>query len=228
MLLRCYQLIMKKIKINKSIYNTNDQIAKKLKEYFTQTSTYVVNLLASPGAGKTSLLESTIEKLGNKVKITVIEGDPYTSIDSERIKAKDILSVQINTKSGCHLEGNMIQKALDELDCNDVDLLFIENVGNLLCPAPWDLGEDIKVVIASLPEGDDKPLKYPEIFLASDVLIVNKIDLEGFIDSSSDTLIKNAKSIKPYLDIFPLSCRSGKGIDNWTNWLESKINVTSD
>jgi hydrogenase nickel incorporation protein HypB len=183
----------------------------------------VLNIIASPGAGKTSLLERTIEALTGELVISVIEGDPTTSIDAERIVAAGAAAVQINTGGGCHLEARMIQEALGDLNIEGSDVVIIENVGNLLCPTGWDLGEDAKVVVASLPEGDDKPLKYPIAFTNAQAVVVNKIDLEPYIPAKSVVMMENALKINSDLDVFPVSCLTGEGLESWLDWIRTKL-----
>ena len=183
----------------------------------------MLNIIASPGAGKTSLLERTIEALTGELVISVIEGDPTTSIDAERIIAAGAAAVQINTGGGCHLEARMIQEALGELNIEGSDVVIIENVGNLLCPTGWDLGEDAKVVVASLPEGDDKPLKYPIAFTNAQAVVVNKIDLEPYIPAKSAVMMENALKINSDLDVFPVSCLTGEGLESWLDWIRAKL-----
>jgi hydrogenase nickel incorporation protein HypB len=190
---------------------------------FDQQGLRVLNLMSSPGAGKTSLLEKTIRSLQGEVRIGVIEGDIQTTFDAERIERTGVPAVQINTGGACHLDSNMIQEALRSLEIRNLDLLFIENVGNLVCPAEFNLGEHDRVAILSVAEGDDKPLKYPLLFKESQVLVVNKIDLLPFCDCSLELMIERAKEINPQLAVFPLSCRTGEGLGNWIGWLKGKI-----
>jgi hydrogenase nickel incorporation protein HypB len=168
-------------------------------------------------------LEQTITHLNGELKIAVIEGDPTTSIDAERIAAVGMPVVQINTEGGCHLEARQIQRAVDQLDVAGADVLIIENVGNLLCPTEWDLGEDVKVVVASLPEGDDKPLKYPLAFLKAEAVVVNKIDLEPYIPAKASVMRENALKINPELVVFDVSCATGEGIEAWLDWVRTQL-----
>jgi hydrogenase nickel incorporation protein HypB len=181
-----------------------------------------MNLMASPGAGKTSLIERTIKGLGERLRIGVIEGDIASSVDSERLKALGIQVVQINTGGACHLDANMIRQALDHLDLGNLDLLIIENVGNLVCPAEFKLGEGLRVMILSVAEGHDKPLKYPLMFSDSQVLIVNKTDLMGMSDFDLEELRSTVRGMNPGITIFEVSCRSGEGVTPWTDWLFEK------
>lgn len=176
--------------------------------------------MSSPGAGKTTLLERTIERLRGSLRIGVIEGDIETTADAERIeRAGAAEAVQINTRGACHLEAHMICSALGEVDLTQVDLLVIENIGNLVCPASWDLGEDCRIVVVSTAEGDDKPAKYPQMFAAAQVMIVNKLDLLPYVDYDLEKVRRDALAINPRLRIFELSCRTGAGLDAWCDWL---------
>ena len=203
--------------------NANTILAEALRKNFSEQNILVLNIIASPGAGKTSLLERTIEALKGELIISVIEGDPTTSIDAERIIAAGAAAVQINTGGGCHLEARMIHEALGELNIEGSDVVIIENVGNLLCPTGWDLGEDAKVVVASLPEGDDKPLKYPIAFTNAQAVVVNKIDLEPYIPAKSAVMMENALKINSDLDVFPVSCLTGEGLESWLDWIRAKL-----
>lgn len=212
-----------KVKLTTKILDANDRIAEENRKMFKEAGVYVVNLMSSPGAGKTSLLEKTITAIKDKVRVGVIEGDITGTNDAERIDRLGVPVVQINTEGACHLDANMIAEAAKDLPLKDLDLLFIENVGNLVCPAEFKVGEDIKVMILSITEGDDKPLKYPLMFQESSVLIINKIDLKDFLDVSIDKIKKDAKSLNPNIRIFEVSCKTGQGIDEWTSWLMTNI-----
>jgi hydrogenase nickel incorporation protein HypB len=212
-----------KVMLTTKILDANERIAEENKKMFKEAGVYVVNLMSSPGAGKTSLLEKTIEAIKDKVRVGVIEGDITGTNDAERIDRFGIPVVQINTEGACHLDANMIANAAKELPLKDLDLLFIENVGNLVCPAEFKVGEDVKVMILSLTEGDDKPLKYPLMFQESSVLIINKIDLKDYLDVSIDKIKKDAQFLNPKIKIFEVSCKTGQGIDEWTNWLLTSI-----
>jgi hydrogenase nickel incorporation protein HypB len=212
-----------KLTVVKNILEANQRMAGENRRRFDQQGLRVLNLMSSPGAGKTSLLEKTIRSLQGEVRIGVIEGDIQTTFDAERIERTGVPAVQINTGGACHLDSNMIQEALRSLEIRNLDLLFIENVGNLVCPAEFNLGEHDRVAILSVAEGDDKPLKYPLLFKESQVLVVNKIDLLPFCDCSLELMIERAKEINPQLAVFPLSCRTGEGLGNWIGWLKGKI-----
>jgi len=212
-----------KVKLTTKILDANERIAEENKKMFKEAGVYVINLMSSPGAGKTSLLEKTISAIKDKVKVGVIEGDITGTNDAERIDRLGVPVVQINTEGACHLDANMIADAVKDLPLKDLDLLFIENVGNLVCPAEFKVGEDVKVMILSIAEGDDKPLKYPLMFQESSVLIINKIDLKDLLDVSVDKIKKDAQFLNPKIKIFEVSCKTGQGIDEWTNWLMTNI-----
>lgn len=212
-----------KIKVTTRILDANDRIAEENRKMFKEAGVYVINLMSSPGAGKTSLLEKTITAIKDRVRVGVIEGDITGTNDAERIDRLGVPVVQINTEGACHLDANMIAEAAKELPLKDLDLLFIENVGNLVCPAEFKVGEDIKVMILSLTEGDDKPLKYPLMFQESSVLIINKIDLKDYLDVNVEKIKKDAHFLNPKIKIFEVSCKTGQGIDEWTNWLLTHI-----
>jgi len=212
-----------KVSLVKNILEANERIAQQNRGLFDEKGLMVVNLMSSPGAGKTSLLEKTIDALKDEVRIGVIEGDVQSSQDAERIARKNIPVVQINTGGACHLDGNMIRETFDQFDFDGLDLLVVENVGNLVCPAEFQVGEDFKAMILSVPEGDDKPAKYPLMFHESSVLLINKIDLLPFLDVSVDNIRKEALNVNPSLIIFEISCKTGQGLDAWFDWLKARI-----
>jgi hydrogenase nickel incorporation protein HypB len=216
-----------KISVVKNILEANQRIAEENRQRFSEGRVLVMNLMSSPGAGKTSLLERTIQTLRDKFRVGVIEGDIQSTYDAERIGRTGAPVVQINTGGACHLDSNMIQEALRSLDIGNLDLLFIENVGNLVCPAEFNLGEDIKAMILSVAEGDDKPLKYPLMFHESSVLLINKIDLLPFCDCDPSLIEERALKINPHLTIFRVSCRTGEGLDQWTDWLQIQVRQRS-
>ncbi|HOI93557.1 MAG TPA: hydrogenase nickel incorporation protein HypB [Syntrophobacter fumaroxidans] len=211
------------VPVVRNILQANERLAAENRRRFDEAGIYVINLMSSPGAGKTSLLERTIEGLADRVKMAVIEGDVQSSFDAERIQRKGVQAVQINTDGGCHLDGNMIQIALEAIDLKDLDLLIIENVGNLVCPAEFNLGEHDKIMILSVAEGDDKPLKYPLMFQLSSVLLVNKIDLLPYIDCDPAKIREQALQLNGAQRIFEVSCRTGEGLQPWFAWLQDKI-----
>jgi hydrogenase nickel incorporation protein HypB len=211
------------IKVVKDIMGANDQIAQKNRQLFDKNKVFVVNVMASPGAGKTSLILETIRRLKGKVKVGVVEGDISSSLDAEAIGKEDVPVVQINTGGECHLDANMTSTALGSLPLEDIELLLIENVGNLVCPAEFKLGEDIRILIASTPEGDDKPFKYPLMFHEADVVLVNKIDLLPYLRFDVDAFARTIKGINQKAKIFPLSCTTGEGVDRWVDWLLGQV-----
>ena len=214
---------MATIPVLKAVTEANTRVADALRAAFARQDVLVLNIIASPGAGKTTLLERTVEHLGQELQLLVVEGDPSTSLDAERIVAAGAPAVQINTQGGCHLDASMVQTALERLDVQDADVVIIENVGNLLCPTDWDLGEDAKIVVASLPEGDDKPLKYPMAFTTAQAVVINKIDLEPHIPASVSELRDNALKVNPDLTVLELSCLTGEGLDHWLDWVRDEL-----
>ena len=208
--------------MEKSITSANDRTAAELRKQFTEKKIFCVNLISAPGSGKTALIEKTVAGLCPGMPVAVIEGDPHTELDSLRVRETGARAVQINTQGGCHLDAAMIRQALASLEFDQAGLMIIENVGNLLCPAPWDLGEHLRVVVASLPEGADKPLKYPETFLAAQVLIINKIDLESALKTKVADIRDAAFKVNPRLKVFALSCDTGEGVSDWCTWLRAQ------
>jgi hydrogenase nickel incorporation protein HypB len=212
-----------KISVVKNILEANQRIAEENRQRFSERKLLVINLMSSPGAGKTSLLEKTILALNEEFRIGVVEGDIQSTYDAERISRTGAPAVQINTGGACHLDSNMVQEALKSLELDKLNLLFIENVGNLVCPAEFNLGEDFKAMILSVAEGDDKPLKYPLMFHESKVLLINKIDLLPFCECNPDLIEERARKINPGLTLFRVSCRTGEGLDRWTDWLREQL-----
>jgi hydrogenase nickel incorporation protein HypB len=210
------------ITIERKVLEKNDQLANRNRLFFKEHGIYVLNLVSSPGAGKTSILERTFQELRGAMRIAVIEGDVQTDLDAQRVAQYGVQVVQIVTLGACHLEANLVQDAMKNLDFTGVELLFIENVGNLVCPAGYDLGEQAKVVVLSTTEGDDKPLKYPGMFRNSSVLIINKIDLIPYVNCDLKRLKNNALQINPKLRIFEMSCTTGAGFPEWCSWLRIK------
>ncbi|MCJ7662721.1 MAG: hydrogenase nickel incorporation protein HypB [Desulfobacterales bacterium] len=210
------------IKLVKDILAANDVIAAQNRELFAQKGVYVINLMGGAGAGKTTLLERTIERLKGRRRMAVIEGDIATSRDAERIAAHNIPAVQINTGGECHLDGNMVRGGVGQLDLDGIDLLVVENVGNLVCPAEFNIGEDTKAMVCSVAEGDDKPLKYPLMFQVSSVLLLNKIDLLPHVAFDVERFCADALKVNPRLEIMPISCTRGEGLDTWLRWLEER------
>jgi len=207
------------ITIEQKILKKNNELAEENRQRFDAHNVFVVTLVSSPGSGKTSLLEQSLALLREHLRVAVIEGDVQTNRDAQRIAALDVPVVQIVTSGTCHLEARMIQDALQQLDLDQVDLLFIENVGNLVCPASYDLGEHLRVVVMSVTEGEDKPIKYPAMFRKSQVLVMNKVDLLPFLAYNLDEAREFALRVNPSLRIFETSCTTGRGIKEWTEWL---------
>jgi len=208
-----------KVKVVTRILEANDRIAEENRKRFDDAGVYVVNLMGAPGAGKTSLLERTIRALKPHRKLGVIEGDIVGSDDAERIGALGVPVVQVNTGGACHLDANMISEVLDEMPLADLDLLIIENVGNLVCPAEFKVGEDIKMMVLSVAEGHDKPLKYPLMFRESSALVLNKVDLLPYMNTDIAKMRNDSLALNPDLTIFEVSCATGAGIDQWAQWL---------
>ncbi len=202
---------------------SNEDMALKNRKLFDDYQLPVINMMSSPGSGKTSVLEKTIDELGKNMQIAVLEGDLQTDRDAQRIGKYGVQVAQINTDGACHLDANMVNKALSAFNFDKIDLFFIENVGNLVCPASFDLGEKYRVNLVSIPEGDDKVIKYPVIFRKCDILLVNKMDLLPYIPFNLDRLKKEALSINPDMKIFEISCLTGEGMDSWYNWLKELI-----
>ena len=206
-----------------NILSANDRLAEENRTRLDDTSLYAINLMASPGAGKTSLIEHTIKRLTGKLRLVVVDGDIATSIDADRAAAAGAEAVQINTGGECHLDAVMLQGALNQLELTKYDLLLVENVGNLVCPAAFKLGTHQNVLIASIPEGDDKPYKYPPMYRGVDALVINKIDLLPYIDFDMQYFQRGVEMLNPGLVTFPLSCRTGEGLDAWLAWLEARV-----
>ncbi|MBN9696594.1 MAG: hydrogenase nickel incorporation protein HypB [Zoogloea sp.] len=212
----------RRLRVERDILATNDAEAGANRRWLAARRTLALNLVSSPGAGKTSLLVSTLEALRGRVSLAVIEGDQQTSFDAERIRATGVAAVQINTGKGCHLDARMVGRVLPGLVTAEGGLLFIENVGNLVCPAAFDLGEAAKVVVLSVTEGDDKPLKYPDMFAAAGLMLLSKIDLLPHVDFSVERAIGFARRINPRLEVLQVSARTGAGMDAWLAWLEAR------
>jgi hydrogenase nickel incorporation protein HypB len=214
---------MEIIKIERKVLAKNDAIASEIRGKFEENGVFAINMVSSPGSGKTSLVEKTIEHFNGRMNISVIEGDVQTDLDAQRVSAYNVPVVQIITNGGCHLEANLVNDSLKNLDLVQTDLLIIENVGNLVCPAGYDLGEDMKVVVISVTEGDDKPLKYPKMFINSKVLVINKIDLLPYVNCNIEQLKQNALKINPALVVFEVSCTTNEGVGKFCDYLESSI-----
>lgn len=211
------------LSVNEQILSANDKLAEGLKTKFHEARVFVMNLMSSPGAGKTSLILRIIESLAHKYKIGVIEGDIASDVDARKIEQTRVDVVQINTQGACHLDANMIQSAVENLGLDGKGLLIIENVGNLVCPAEFNLGENVKVMILSVPEGHDKPLKYPLMFTESNALILNKMDLLPYTDFDMEALRQTVLAMNPAIKIFPVSAKTGEGISDFASWLEERL-----
>jgi hydrogenase nickel incorporation protein HypB len=216
------------IKVVKDILDVNEQLAQGNRRLFDANNLFAVDLMSSPGAGKTSLILQTIKALKKKIKIGVIEGDVSSSLDAEVVGREGIPVVQINTGGGCHLDANMLSTALGNLPLGAIKLLFIENVGNLICPAGFSLGAHRRVVISSIPEGDDKPFKYPLMFNVVDAVLINKIDLLPHLKFDIDAFSRTVKGMNQKVEIFPVSCTTGEGIEQWVSWLLSQMRGGED
>jgi hydrogenase nickel incorporation protein HypB len=212
-----------KIKVVKDILSANEQLAQRNRRLFDSNNVFAVNLMASPGAGKTSLILETLKRLKGKIKLGVVEGDISSSLDAEAVAREGVPVVQINTGGECHLDANMLSPALDNVPLKDIKLLLIENVGNLVCPAEFALGEHRKVLISSTPEGDDKPFKYPLMFHTVDAVLINKIDLLPYLKFDIDAFSRTIRGINQKVEIFPISCTTGQGIDEWVSWLLNQM-----
>ncbi|GER79772.1 MAG: Hydrogenase maturation factor HypB [Anaerolineales bacterium] len=209
-----------RIPVVENILNANDKLANENRARLDAAGVFAINLMASPGAGKTSLIEQTLPRLAGRARVAVVDGDIATSLDAERAAAAGALaSIQINTGGDCHLDAVMLRGALDQLDLSQFDLLIVENVGNLVCPASFKLGAHKSVLVASIPEGDDKPYKYPGMYRGVDALVVNKIDLLPYINFRMDYFQRGVEALNPGVVAFPLSCRTGEGLDGWVEWL---------
>ena len=207
------------VQIERDVLSRNDAAAQRNRAWLAAHGIFTLNLLSSPGSGKTTLLVKTIEALAARVTLSVIEGDQQTEFDAERIRATGARAVQINTGRGCHLDAEMIERALAALAPADGSVLMIENVGNLVCPAGFDLGEAHKVVVLSVTEGDDKPLKYPDMFYASTLMILNKTDLLAYVDFDVERCVAFARRVNPGIEVLQLSARSGEGMQAWVDWI---------
>ena len=214
---------IKVLTILEDILGANTEKAGKNRERLNKHGTLTINVMSSPGAGKTSLILQTISNLKQKARIAVIEGDIASSVDADKVHKQGVEVVQINTAGGCHLDANMIESALSNLPLGDIDLLLIENVGNLVCPAEFDLGEHKRVMLLSLPEGDDKPYKYPLMFTEADVVLINKIDLLPYLEFNTPAFRKSVSGLNPEVKIFQVSCKTGEGLEGWLSWLQDEI-----
>ncbi len=214
-----------KVTVVKNVLDANDRIAAENRELFDRHKVFVINLMSSPGAGKTTLVEKTIAALKDKYRIGVIEGDIQDTYDADRIAKLGIPVVQINTGGACHIDGNMIREALPTFDLSKTDLLIVENVGNLVCPAEFKIGENVKIMLLSTPEGADKPAKYPLMFQESSALLINKIDLIQYVDFDLEKARRDALALHKDLKIFEVSCKTAAGLETWIAWLTQRIDA---
>lgn len=211
------------VQVKTNVLAKNDAIAEALQQLFKEKNIFVFNLLGSPGAGKTSLLEATLQDLKKEYRLAVIEGDLFTAKDAKRIHELGVPVIQINTVGGCHLDAQMIQDALGDLNLDDLDMIIIENVGNLVCPAEFEIGESMKVTVLSVTEGEDKPLKYPLIFKESKAILINKIDLLPYVPFKKEKAIQDIRNLNPNGEIFEVSCTAHNGLEPWLNWLRAQL-----
>jgi len=218
---------MKRIKVEKKLLSSNQQIAEENRRFFKEKGVAVFNLLSSPGSGKTSLIERTVSHLRGRIRTAVITGDVQTDRDAQRIAQHQVPVKQITTGGACHLDARMVKRAFPFFSMDELDLLIIENVGNLVCPAAFDLGENAKITVISIPEGDDKPLKYPAMFRISEVLIINKVDLLPYTNFNLGQAIKFARQINPAIKVFETSCLTGAGLEDWLSWVEEWVKQLS-
>ena len=214
---------MKVIELHRSVTESNDRDAQALREELKEKGVTLINLMSSAGSGKTTFLSRTITDLKDKLRIAVLEADIDASVDAERIEALGARSIQVHTDGMCHMDAGMTRQGLEEMGLEDVDVAFLENIGNLICPAEYDTGANLKVMILSVPEGDDKPLKYPLMFKESDALIVSKIDALPYFSFDMDKLKERVRFLNPHISIFPLSAKTGEGMKEWEEWLLEKV-----
>jgi hydrogenase nickel incorporation protein HypB len=214
---------MNRVPVEKKVLNENQQIAERLRSRFRENNVLCVNLISSPGAGKTSLLERTLQSMDPGTRVAVLTGDIQTENDADRLKRFGFPVRQITTGGTCHLDGRMIEKGLEGWSLADLDILFIENVGNLVCPSSYDLGEEAKIVVLSTAEGEDKPLKYPSIFFKSELMILNKIDLLPYVNFNREQARLNARRVHPEMEIIEVSCTTNDGLDQWLAWLNRRL-----
>jgi hydrogenase nickel incorporation protein HypB len=216
-------MTLKVITVGEEILTANEEKARANRQRLDKDRVTTINIMSSPGAGKTSFILRTIDSLKDRYNIAVIEGDVASSVDAEKVSAQGVAAVQINTAGGCHLDANMVESALNNLPLENIDILLIENVGNLICPNAFALGEDRRVMISSLPEGDDKPMKYPAMFADTDAVLLNKTDLAPYLDFNTENFYKTVTGLNDDVKIFPISCKTGEGMEAWLAWLEAGV-----
>jgi hydrogenase nickel incorporation protein HypB len=213
------------VEVITKILDANDKQAESNRKHFEEHGVFAINLMSSPGAGKTTLLEKTIEMLNDELKIGVIEGDLETNRDAERIKAKGVPAYQITTGQACHLDAFMVHEGIHHMPLEELDIVFVENVGNLVCPASYDIGTHLNVVLLSVPEGDDKPAKYPVMFRSADILLITKVDLIDYFDFNIEKAIEETRKLNPKVDVILVSTKNEKGMDKWINYLKMKSSL---
>ena len=221
-----HRTAVKKV-VRENVLDANDTLARANRDSFDRAGTYTINMMSSPGAGKTALLERTLERLRNQLRLGVLEGDVQTTLDADRLARFHIPLVQVNTDPGfggeCHLDANMVRSGLGELPLEDIDILIIENVGNLVCPAEFEVGEDVRVMVYSVTEGEEKPLKYPLMFRSADLVLVNKVDLLEHLDFDLDQFLGNLDAVNPGVRTVLTSARTGQGVGEWCDWLGKRL-----
>jgi hydrogenase nickel incorporation protein HypB len=221
-----HRTAVKKV-VQENVLDANDTLARANRDLFDRAGTYTINMMSSPGAGKTALLERTLERLRGKLRLGVLEGDVQTTLDADRLARFHIPLVQVNTDPGfggeCHLDANMVRSGLGELPLEDIDILMIENVGNLVCPAEFRVGEDVRVMVYSVTEGEEKPLKYPLMFRSADLVLVNKVDLLEHLDFDLEQFLGNLDAVNPGVRTVLTSARTGQGVDEWCDWLGQRL-----
>jgi len=221
-----HRTAVKKV-VRENVLDANDTLARANRDLFDRAGTYTINMMSSPGAGKTALLERTLERLRGRLRLGVLEGDVQTTLDADRLARFHIPLVQVNTDPGfggeCHLDANMVRSGLGELPLEDIDILIIENVGNLVCPAEFRVGEDVRVMVYSVTEGEEKPLKYPLMFRSADLVLVNKVDLLEHLDFDLDQFLGNLEAVNPGVRTVLTSARTGQGVDEWCDWLGQRL-----
>ena len=213
----------KVIEIKKSVFENNDREADKLREELKQNKTFLLNLMSSPGSGKTTTLKATVARLKDKLNIGIMEADIDSDVDARTMSEAGVKSIQLHTGGMCHLDAGMTKQGLEEFNANDFDLVVLENVGNLVCPAEFDTGASKNAMILSIPEGDDKPLKYPLMFTVSDVVLINKIDTKSVFDFDDDAVVERIHKLNPNAEVFFISARNGDGVDEWCDWLLKEV-----
>jgi hydrogenase nickel incorporation protein HypB len=214
-----------RVSVVEKILSANDRLAQDIRAALDEAGIFGLNIMASPGAGKTSLIELTIRKLAGQLRMAVVDGDIATSIDADRAAAAGAVAVQVNTGGECHMDAVMLKGALQHIDLQTVDVLIVENVGNLICPASFPLGTHRSILVASIPEGDDKPYKYPVMYRGVDALVINKVDLLPYVPFNMDYFERGVAALNPGLITFPLSCRTGEGVDAWIDWILEEVDL---